>query len=578
MPDPTTFRIGLTMAGAVSAGAYTAGVIDFLFEALDAWESAKADPGAPVPRHRVSVEVMSGASAGSITAVIAAVLAGRRFPHVRSGTQADRLTNPLYASWVERIDIAQLLGDGDARADPVLRSALDSSVLPQIGQSAVVDAARLPPAARPWLANPLRAIFTLTNLRGVPYNVDMKGNAATAHSMMAHSDAMRFAVQTAPGAAPPAAGPGNTGHEYAVPLAGSVDDAWPRAQQMVWAALASAAFPIGLKPVELTRDRDDYARRAVLLPGEDGRIELRPIDPAWPSGTPPAYDFVSVDGGAMDNEPFELARAALAGGPLARNPRAGEQADRAVLMVDPFPEGEPQGPSRLAEVSLFSSPLQLLGAYKSQARFKPQEVALALDEDVYSRFLISPSRGAEALRSSGNHLACGALGGFGGFFARAFRVHDYLLGRRNCQRFLQRHFTLPEANPLFAAASGWTAALKDDYAVPGPRGRELPIVPLVGALFARGEGDALPLPDWPFDACDLDALRGPLEARLNVVFKSVTTDWQWKWLAGAVWKIYGEGKVLGLVTDAIHNGLVDAGLRSPAGSSSPPVVLSDGGA
>ena len=31
------FEIGLVMAGAVSAGAYTAGVVDFLIRALDQW-------------------------------------------------------------------------------------------------------------------------------------------------------------------------------------------------------------------------------------------------------------------------------------------------------------------------------------------------------------------------------------------------------------------------------------------------------------------------------------------------------------------------------------------------------------
>ena len=35
------FRIALNMAGAVSAGAYTAGVLDFLIDALDAWYAEK---------------------------------------------------------------------------------------------------------------------------------------------------------------------------------------------------------------------------------------------------------------------------------------------------------------------------------------------------------------------------------------------------------------------------------------------------------------------------------------------------------------------------------------------------------
>ena len=35
------FHIGLTMAGAVSAGCYTAGVMDYLFEVLELWENCK---------------------------------------------------------------------------------------------------------------------------------------------------------------------------------------------------------------------------------------------------------------------------------------------------------------------------------------------------------------------------------------------------------------------------------------------------------------------------------------------------------------------------------------------------------
>jgi len=37
------FEIGLVRAGAVSAGAYTAGVLDFLLQALDAWYRAAGD-------------------------------------------------------------------------------------------------------------------------------------------------------------------------------------------------------------------------------------------------------------------------------------------------------------------------------------------------------------------------------------------------------------------------------------------------------------------------------------------------------------------------------------------------------
>ena len=68
------FQIGLAMSGAVSAGAYTAGVFDFLIQALDEWEKARNGPDAgKIPNHRVGLKVMSGASAGAITAAIGAV-------------------------------------------------------------------------------------------------------------------------------------------------------------------------------------------------------------------------------------------------------------------------------------------------------------------------------------------------------------------------------------------------------------------------------------------------------------------------------------------------------------------------
>ena len=40
--SPPPFELGFVLAGAVSAGAYTSGVMDFMIEALQAWEDARA--------------------------------------------------------------------------------------------------------------------------------------------------------------------------------------------------------------------------------------------------------------------------------------------------------------------------------------------------------------------------------------------------------------------------------------------------------------------------------------------------------------------------------------------------------
>lgn len=46
-PD-NAFQIGLALAGAISAGAYTAGVLDLLFQALDEWDKQRANPVCPI--------------------------------------------------------------------------------------------------------------------------------------------------------------------------------------------------------------------------------------------------------------------------------------------------------------------------------------------------------------------------------------------------------------------------------------------------------------------------------------------------------------------------------------------------
>jgi len=45
--EDSSFRIGLALSGAISAGAYTAGVLDYLFQALNAWERERESGSAP---------------------------------------------------------------------------------------------------------------------------------------------------------------------------------------------------------------------------------------------------------------------------------------------------------------------------------------------------------------------------------------------------------------------------------------------------------------------------------------------------------------------------------------------------
>jgi predicted acylesterase/phospholipase RssA len=120
-PSPDRpFEIGLVMAGAISAGAFTAGVVDFLLQALDEWEKAKAharahpdDPSSrDCPMHEVRIKVLAGASAGGMTAMLAAGMLGMKYQSVTEQTSPDSASPPIvpinnsfYRSWVNTIDI-----------------------------------------------------------------------------------------------------------------------------------------------------------------------------------------------------------------------------------------------------------------------------------------------------------------------------------------------------------------------------------------------------------------------------------------------------------------------------------------
>lgn len=467
-PNPPVFEFGLIMAGAISAGAYTAGVVDFLIEALDAWERAKQDPGFGGPRHDVRLNVITGASAGGMTAAISAVSLNADIDPVHDvDAPPEPARNRLYDAWVRRVDIAALLGDEDIRKAGKLLSALDASELERIA----MDALTVPPRATPrdWVDDPLAIFLTVANLRGVPYGFSLFGSAgAASYGMTSHKDHMRFALSSRGNPLPGA---------RLLDPALAPNAAWP---QLAQTALASGAFPIGLRARTLTRPREDYAARM-----------SRP--PLWPDsqaeGAPGDYQFLCVDGGLIDNEPLELARHYLARG--GRNPREGEQAHRAVVMVDPFPNTAVLAKDNSAADGLLAVAQGMFGALVNQARFKQEELELAESATNFSRFMISPSRFDAGGQRVEPAMASATLGGFGGFLSEDYRKHDFQLGRRNCQRFLQRYFTLPATNPLFQSLSdtgerdAWYVRGADNKPVgfaEDPKVPMLPIIPLVDAV------------------------------------------------------------------------------------------------
>jgi hypothetical protein len=512
------FEMGLVMAGAISAGAYTGGVIDFLIQALDEWYKAK-DAGSAVPSHDVKLKVMSGASAGGITAAIAAGAIASRFPPV-TDLESTNSDNKLFDSWVNQIDITSLLAQQDLQDDKaIVRSLLDSTILQKIADNALnINAAS---QRRPYVDDVLHVLTTVSNLRGVPYNIPFQNQLRGGHELYLHADYVHFAVSDSGKAKEPGALP--LDWQKADPaLRGN----WDRLKA---AALASGAFPVGLMPRVLdyrSADGDMYGTREWPIPcagdkdvaGQSKCIDYKPIAPSWgDKGMPSPFGFLCVDGGLMNNEPLELARQILTGGDPF-NPRSADEAHRAIILIDPFPGGDAAS-DYVVKDDLINVLLSMFNALKNQARFKPEELELAQRADCYSRFLIAPTRMLPNGSPAEHPIACGVLGGFGGFLARAFREHDFMLGRRNCQRFLLRYFNLAEDNPVVAVTSDQAVraqfCTKDDQGRPQTENgkRLLPIIPLVGTAAKE-----VPQSTWPGVGNDqITALKQQIEQRFDAV-------------------------------------------------------------
>lgn len=514
-PSSPTFAIGLSMSGAISAGAYTAGVFDFLILALNEWAKVrKAREQQPV------LTVMTGASAGGVTAALGTIaLAHGLTPtayRTQWGATIDCVLPDLYEAWVVKPDMLPpapgrpgLLTGEDLEASPAIRSLLNSTVLDDICRDALRPVRQVS-TGLPFVSAPLDLYLTISNLAGIPYRVTSANGYP--YRMVNHGDRVHYVVSDL-GSGPDLTSPWARGDTVSLggPLSvGGLISPTPAWQRFGIGALATSAFPAGLSPRLVEAMSDDYNGIAAQGDVRQWPAPLSPgatIEPGPPDVWPPVIrhlSFVSVDGGMIDNDPFEYARYALSGDRQATTEIAEErrpaQADRAVIMISPFPEGETPGDLRATTkaLTLLGNLSGLLPTLIAQARFKLTELAAAVDDDVASRWLIAPRRDDSGTVSS-RFLACGLLGGFGGFLDRGFREHDFQLGQHNCQRFLRNWFALPPEN---AAVAG-----NREHVVAAERGARRAdhrhIIPLVGAAAVE-----IPQPTaWPaIGAAKVDAL------------------------------------------------------------------------
>jgi len=234
-----TTRLALTLAGGVSLGAYQAGAVYEVLWALSHRRDAAES---------VIIDVLTGASAGSMTAAVTARVLYDDAARV----------DELHRAWVRDISFMRLI-EGEPEA-----SLLSSRSIWSLARE-VIERAPAVPSPHPASPPLLRMAFALSNLNGVRFQLGY-ANAPDGFDTTIFSDWIVF--QARPGA-----------------RSGGAPD-W---QAVARAAVASGAFPFAFAPVRLERRLADYRRSEIYRD----------------AGT---RTFTYVDGGMFNNEPVGLAR------------------------------------------------------------------------------------------------------------------------------------------------------------------------------------------------------------------------------------------------------------------------------
>ncbi len=319
-------RLALVLSGAVSLGSFEAGALD---EILFVLQKLAEDPGVDDPW---VLDVITGASAGSMTAGLVARAVMHDFGHRRFLRQA----------WVEDIDIADLLTGPPANAflskEPIDRIADRYLTVEE-------DEAVRPAAFAP---EKLSLSFTLSNMSGVDWELPVRHAQADRFTSTFFGDRREFRLTRE------ASSDRRTSEELE-----AVRDEWSRIRE---AGIASGNFPFAFRPARVFNDELMYRGSVTDLPDEG---------------------FAFVDGGMFNNEPL---RAAIG---LAREIDGGQvDPERVFLLVDPNLNRSSHDAAFGDEASMSATALRLLGALRGESSANDWLAAVRKNNEIAWRDLL----------------------------------------------------------------------------------------------------------------------------------------------------------------------------------------------
>jgi hypothetical protein len=504
-----TFHIGLTMAGAGSAGCYTSGVMDYLFEILDLWERAKTKnlPGfedmyTSVPQHNVLIDVMGGTSAGGITTVIAALyaLSGNINPFKDPLAVGQKTSNILYDTWVNLDD--DFGEDGiktftkawnlEDLQDGKLRSIINSQIIDHIADRALEVEGNLTDildALPSYISKDLDILQAHTMLRGIPLSIDFSSkigdvkstNGSPTHNSFEHYIVSHYKL--------------NNGSE-------------PSKDQFLWfnpyepehlnrialTTKSTGAFPVGLKFREIDQQTftDNYIKcvtEFTIFNMFGQKEDTSQIN--W-KNFPTPFNFLTIDGGAINNEPFGEVLGILKS--RYGNCMKEGYAQYGIVMIDPFPDEVDNTVTYDPPTDLFGVVPAIIGTLYEQSKVKKDDMVEAT-ENPYFRGEIFPRRWKDGVKQP-FPIASASVGAFGGFLDIRFRHYDFFLGRDNARNYFQYYFSFeyyidkddPKKNIVHPIHESWTREMIENFSISKDGKTYLPIIPDLNILLNKKRG------------------------------------------------------------------------------------------
>lgn len=543
-----TFHLGITMAGAVSAGAYTAGFMDYILEALSAWETAKNEnkdnPNSNIPNHNVIIDAIGGASAGGMVSMITTLaLCSGKIKPVKEVANT-KTGNILYDSWVFLDDddslydgskkgkttFEKMLSNTDIKAGKGAASLLNSIPIDRIAEKvfeqlpANASLTNLPP----YISKDLRVLLTVTSLRPLDYKVKFSKikskflDATPGHRISNHDIVAHFKLNYNE----------DTDKNKYLPfqplkldvINNSGKNLKSNRDFLINVTKATGAFPIGLAPRYFESDFPlEYVYNSLV----ERNSFTSKMDVELDINKKGNFQFTAVDGGAINNEPFdEVLRCLVSNhGPEdATNPKYG------TILIDPFPNFEDEKSLEIPNYEK-TSIMQIIGnlipTVLNQARNK--------QNDTYGtglfKLMAFPRKLKLGSQKEVDHppLATGGIGGFGGFLDIEFRKHDFFLGRKNAKNFLRgimfMEYDKDDPKNLFNGVSDKAIKKfsKKIKQADGTKKIYMPIIPDVSKLEADDESNPsrYKIQDFPkFDKQGFKKLEQPIKNRVKAILKA----------------------------------------------------------